>query len=328
MTDYFVTLLGETYASRLIALIRSLERQGLDYELWVLCVDDRVSKLLSGFSADRVRLIPRSEWEDNRLAAIRKDRTLQEYCWTLTPFCFSKVFERNPEIDGLTYIDADLWFANTPSNVLAEIRESKCSAYITEHAFSDQHADLEKYGRFCVQFLYIHRLRGREILTDWQERCANWCYARLEGDKFGDQKYLDDWPLRFGSTIRIGQPAMLFQGPWNAAAFEAKNAISYHFSSLRFIGRRKIELADSGYQIPRNHLERLYKPYILDLEYGENWVRAASRRVGLRRTQPLAKMIATKRIRSYLGRALRGVSNTKSSRYIVKRKYNREPLPS
>ena len=322
MTHHFVTLLGETYVSRLIALVRSLERQELDYELWVLCVDDRVDTLLSGFSSDRVHLMPRPTWEDNRLATIRNTRSLQEYCWTLTPFSFSKVFERHPQIDGLTYLDADLWFAKSPSDVLDEIRESKCSAYITEHAFSDEHTDLEKYGKFCVQFLYIDRFRGQEVLTDWQDKCANWCFARLESGRFGDQKYLDDWPSHFGSAIRIGQPSMLFQGPWNAAAFDPESAMTYHFSSLRFIGRRRIQLADSGYQIPNKHLEKIYGPYLLDLEFGENWVRSARRRAGLGNPQPQKQLSATKRARSYLGRFLRACSKTQTSRYIVTRKFS------
>ncbi len=44
---------------------------------------------------------------------------------------------------------------------------------------------------------------GELVRSWWEERCLEWCYARFEDGKFGDQKYLDDWTSRFNKQVHV-----------------------------------------------------------------------------------------------------------------------------
>ena len=46
----------------------------------------------------------------------------------------------------------------------------------------------------AVHYIYNILKRAENILNKWIGQCIDWCYARYEDGKFGDQKYLDKWP--------------------------------------------------------------------------------------------------------------------------------------
>lgn len=48
----------------------------------------------------------------------------------------------------------------------------------------------------------------------WKERCIEWCYARYEDGKYGDQKYLDSFPLLFENVYIIKNRGVGI-APWN-----------------------------------------------------------------------------------------------------------------
>lgn len=218
--EHFVTLFDRNFLPSGICLYQSLSKTHKNFTLWVLCMDDEVWKQLNCLSFDNIRLIKLSEIETDKLLALKKERTRVEYCWTLTPFTPKIVFEREPSIDRVTYIDADLYFFDTTTKIFDEFERSNSDVLITQHGYANRYDKSEKSGIYCVQFMvFKNTSEALRILNWWQEKCIEWCFNRCEDGKCGDQKYLDDWPERFGSAIHVLKNLSLTLAPWNLERF-------------------------------------------------------------------------------------------------------------
>ena len=105
-------------------------------------------------------------------------------------------------------------FFASPQILLDEMDESE-SVLITPHRYTPQYDQSEKTGIYCVQFVYFrNNQQGRKVLTWWRKACLEWCYNRFEDGRFGDQKYLDDWPERF-EGVHVLQHLGGGVAPWN-----------------------------------------------------------------------------------------------------------------
>jgi len=85
-----------------------------DFKLWILCFDELTNKLLSKMNLKNVELISLEEFEDEDLRGVKKDRSAVEYFWTCSPSFPLYILDRYPELDMITYIDADLYFYSDP----------------------------------------------------------------------------------------------------------------------------------------------------------------------------------------------------------------------
>ena len=276
-TENYVTLFDSNFVPAGLCLYRSLKRHASRFRLWVLCMDDLAHQRLTELDLPELRLIRLVDVEDENLKRTRKERTNQEYCWTLTPFAVQFVMTSDPEIHRVTYLDADLYFFGDPAILLDELKKSEADVLITEHAFSPEYEMFLDRGIYCVQFItFLNTQGGRHILKWWADRCLEWCYGRLEDGKFGDQKYLDDWPQRFGKQVHVLEQKHNALGPWNANKFcstAAKKCVFYHFHGFRIVGPNRV-LLFKGYRI-NSHTLRYYAAYVraikaVILEYSEN----------------------------------------------------------
>ncbi len=263
MVEHYVTLFDRGFLPNGLALHASLQRHAGDFTLWVLCLDETTERTLTRLDLPNLRTIALHEVETPELLAAKGTRDAREYFWTLTAFTPQLVFDRDPAAQRATYIDADMWLAASPARVFAELDASGAAVLITEHAYAPEFEQSISYGIYCVQFMPFARDASEHIRTWWQDRVLEWCYARAEDGKFGDQKYLDDWPTRFGDAVHVLANPQWTQAPWNATRFPASDAITYHFHRLR--------TADDDhalvglYRLPRATVGRLYRPYLADL---------------------------------------------------------------
>ena len=261
--EHFVTLFDYNFLPQGLTLYTSMERHIKSYTLWILCVDDNVFTSLQELNLRHVRLLQLSKLETSELLKVKAERNKGEYCWTLTPLTFKFVFEADKKIKRVTYLDADLWFMKSPEPIFQEFDISNKQVLITEHAYASKYDQTSSSGRFCVQFLTITKKGGELVRVWWEDRCMEWCFDRVEDNKFGDQKYLDCWPEKFANLVHILQHKEYALAPWNAIRYPYSAGIFWHFHGIR-LNRNKRLIFGHSYQIPKNTYEYVYIPYIKD----------------------------------------------------------------
>lgn len=269
LIEHFVTLFDHRFLLFGATLAASIKKQMPNSHLWVICIDTRVEMQIKKLNIKNITAIPLREVETDELLKVKSSRTLGEYCWTLTPFVAEAVFRAVPTVERVTYLDADLFFFRSPVPIFEEFESSKKHVLITEHAYGPGLDRTEASGRFCVQFLIFRRTpESYRVMKWWQERCLEWCFDRIEDGKFGDQKYLDQWPEIFGAEVHIFEQVENALAPWNVNFFLEKNALGflpifYHFQSFRIVSSKRARLY-SGWKVgERGRL--LYSKYLDEL---------------------------------------------------------------
>lgn len=262
--NHYVTLFDSNFLPQGLALHESLVKHAGPFTLWVLCMDQKAKQVLERLGKPGIKVILVSEIETPQLLEIKKQRTRVEYCWTLTPMTPKIVFDRDPSVERVTYLDADMFFLKNPEPIHQEFIRSGKSVLITDHAYDVVNDRAAESGRYCVQFMTFVRDESEAVRQWWEARCLEWCYARCEDGKFGDQKYLDDWPSRFPDHVHVLEQLEVLLAPWNARRFHYSQAIAWHFHALRLIEDGKVRLHPS-YSIPNDADKYVYLPYVAAL---------------------------------------------------------------
>lgn len=284
MAHNFCTLFDKNYLYKGLALYSSLKKYSKNFKLFILCMDSITYNLLHKMQLQNVELISLQEFEDPELLKAKHTRTWAEYCWTCTASLILFLLKRYPELDMMTYLDADLFFYNNPQSIFDEFDGD--SIFITEHNPSKEYERLLVYGKYNVQFvIFRNDPYGLEALEWWREKTINWCYSRGRGKNMqgGDQIYLNDWTSRF-KKVHVLQNKKLCLAPWNATKYhvfkkddgiyvEDTRLIFYHFHSLEINSPKKFTLADGAYKINKSVKELIYHPYIRELQSMIQYVR-------------------------------------------------------
>ncbi len=219
---HFCTYFDRNYLSRGLALHQSLQRHCPESILWVLCMDTAVHQILLDLSLPSLNPISLEVFElgDAPLHAAKQNRSRVEYYFTCTPSLPLYVFNHSTDVDLVTYIDADLFFFSDPTPLFEELAGS--SVAIIGHRFPPHLRHLETHGIYNVGWLSFRRdENGLACLRWWRDRCIEWCYDRLEGNRYGDQKYLDDWPQRFRG-VRVLDHKGANLAPWNVTNYSLR----------------------------------------------------------------------------------------------------------
>jgi hypothetical protein len=274
----FCTLFDSNYFSRGIAMYESLSRVCNNFHLYVFAFDDACLQALKSLKYPNMTVVSLAEFEDDELLRVKPGRTVAEYCWTCTSSTILYILE-NFHVDQCTYLDADLYFFSSPA-VLLEEMDGK-SILITEHRYTPKYDKSKKSGTYCVQFIsFRNDDRGLGALRWWRERCIEWCYARLEDGKFGDQLYLEDWPRRFEGVYVLKHPGGGLAA-WNIQQYDMTlrdkdlwgkelstgkefPAVFYHFHYVRLFKNGLVELGRR--ELSSSVLDLVYKPYLTILQ--------------------------------------------------------------
>jgi hypothetical protein len=263
--EHFVTIFDRLFIPQGLALFLSMQRHINDFILWVICMDETTRNVLDAYNLPNLKLLEIEKLETEELLNIKKARSRGEYCWTLTPLAPKFVFDTDPSIQRVTYIDSDLWFLADPRPIFKELEDAEKTVLITEHYYAPEYAYLNKFGKFCVQFMVFNRETSEKVRQWWEARCIEWCFGRLEDGKFGDQKYLDHFQNLFPKDVHVLQNKSLALAPWNATTLDYSKSVFFHFHGVRLLGQNKIHLG--RYELPNNLLHSIFRPYYEDLNH-------------------------------------------------------------
>jgi hypothetical protein len=274
----FCTLFDTHYLTRGLALYYSLKENCNNFHLYIFAFNDKCYEILKKLDLADVTLISLSEFESLELLKVKHTRSIAEYCWTSTSSTVLYVLE-NYKVESCTYLDSDMCFYSSPKPIFDELGDN--SILITEHRYSPKYNKEIKAGKYCVQFVtFKNDEYGLKALKWWRERCIEWCFARYEDGKFGDQLYLNDWTERF-ERVHVLQHLGGGLAAWNVQQYDFSveegklvgeetttgkkfDVIFYHFHYLRFFKNGEIELGRRT--LTQNILDVFYKPYIRYLE--------------------------------------------------------------
>lgn len=287
---HFCTYFDKNYLSRGLTLYESLRRYQPSFRLYVGCFDEQTREYLTARALPEVVVLSERELEtfDPQLAATRATRSRVEYFFTSTPSWLRYIFARFADVDLLTYVDADIALFASAEPVFAETAAAPVA--IVEHRYPPSLRHLEPLGRFNVGWLSFRRVpEGQACLDWWRERCLEWCYDRVEDDKFGDQKYLDQWPTLFPS-LAIIRHGGVDVAPWNVEGrdlavddgevkIDGAPLVCFHFQGLKHVFGPLYEsgLRAFGMKLSSPLRAHVFEPYIAALARHE----AELRRAGL-----------------------------------------------
>ena len=278
----FCTLFDSNYLSRGLSLYRSLINECSSFTLYIVAFDNQSLQVLRKLNLENVIVISLSDFEDDKLLEIKSSRSAGEYCWTSTPSLIRYCLEAY-NLDCCTYLDADLFFFNDPKILLDEFESKKGDVLITEHRYTKTYDQTETSGTYCVQFMsFKNNENGRRVLEWWRDACLEWCFARAEDGKFGDQKYLDDWTSRFKNVVVLEH---LGGGvaPWNVQQYsiftqdgevlvrkfgESTSLVFYHFHNVKFFTNRSPFFGH--YYLSKEVKSTIYNTYLKDVDVSRN----------------------------------------------------------
>jgi hypothetical protein len=286
----FCTLFDRNYLGKALALVGSLDaHERGDWRLYVVCLDEITRVVLTSLAHPRLVLVPLHELEagDERLLAAKRGRTAVEYYWTLSSTTLLWLLENDPAIDVLTYLDADLFFFRPTQAIADQLGDG--AALIHRQDFSPDLAHLEREsGTYNVGVVAIRNdARGRAILRWWRDRCLEWCHARYEDGKMGDQMYLNQWPARFDGVV-VARGRGIGLAPWNhlhapisldaggLPRAGAEPVVCYHLHALSAVKPGIVVPARHlAYRLTLPLLRHVYLPYLAALDRAQRTIEAA-----------------------------------------------------
>ncbi len=279
----FCTLFNTTYLSRGLAMYHSLEQHCEDFHLYILAFDSHCFDLLTHMQLANASIIRLDKFENEKLLAVKGGRTAGEYCWTCASSSIKYCIETF-DLDHCTYVDADLLFFSDPVVLVEEMGEK--SVLITPHRYTPCYDQSATSGVYCVQFMtFKNTTEGMEVLNWWVNACLEWCFNRCEDNKFGDQKYLDDWAERF-MGVHVLQHLGGGVAPWNIQqySFDGKSKdilvkdlstnatttlVFYHYHGFSYCSNNSYKLSPENYSIGKMEIRQIYKPYVKALSVAE-----------------------------------------------------------
>ncbi len=275
----YCTYFDHNYLARGLALYHSLQRHAPGSRLWVLCLSEACYTAL--IALDLPNLVARRladfEAADPEVAATRAGRSQIEYYFTCSPAWMLFVLNSEPDAEWTTYLDGDLFFFAPPDPIYGELQDAAVA--IIPHRYTSKIAKLQKYGTYNVGWVGARNdADGIAVIKWWREKCIEWCHDYVDGGRFADQGYLDQFSSR-SSRVKVIENVGANLAPWNIGNYliefredkvwidRTHPLIFFHFQGLKkglgwflFNNHRRYRAPFS-----KDVRRQIYKPYIDEL---------------------------------------------------------------
>lgn len=263
----FCTYFNSNYDYKGWICYNTLLKKDKNLTLYILCLDEKIYK--EAKKKKNVVAIKLNEIEDyfQNLKIAKKNRTLNGYIFTLSPYLPLYIFNKY-NCNTLFYTDADMAFWGDPYEILHTF--SDYSLMACDHGLEPPYPA----GRFNVGILgYRNDKNCKEFLNWWKDRCFEWCEATtLKPGMCGDQGYLNilhDEPNKFKNFLSCPHPGINY-GPWDIAKHNLTknenniiidnkyNLICYHYHEFKLI---KGGYYPTGWKHSKNDKKLIYDIY-------------------------------------------------------------------
>jgi len=275
-----VMTFDSNYLPKMLVAYRSLTKYFQNFDLYAYCFDSLSFDILSDYKYKNVIPVSYKMYENQKLLEIKEQKgRLYEYYWTCIPYLTQKTLNTN-KYEFVFYADADLMFYSNPVNIIDV--EKNTSILMQPNNFSSEESwQFVPVGYYCGGWTgFRNNKEGKKALNYWTRKCIEWCNCRFEDNKFGGQKYLDDWKIKFKNVEEVTDIGACV-APWNVNKYSVSKyntqvlinnrwpLIYYHFHSF------KMNLSDykyiitgdrnNNYKIPPKVKRFIYAPYIKEM---------------------------------------------------------------
>ena len=258
-------------------MAESLFRCAPQARLFVLAFDPAVGAEFAGLFDERVEVVSIDHLEavDDQLREVRSDRTFREYLSTVRAPFMLELFRSHPELQDLTFVDADMYFFSSPEPLLDELKSAH--VLLTPHEFPVHCEHWRRCGDYNAGWFTVRNSEpGIAALEWWRRKCLEWCKLVVDGERFANQGYLNQ--MSEMEQVQVVRHPGVNVGPWSATtrALSLQSStylvgglplISYHFSTLKRMGLGLYLCNLRRYGgFPRGVLAKIYLEYVKRFE--------------------------------------------------------------
>lgn len=284
MKAIYCTLFDSNYLSRGYLTIQSLCNVSKECKIYVLAMDQKSYELLRRENMSSVQVINLHEFLDDNLERIKSNRSWTEFCWSCSANLIEYIFRTFDEA-YCTYIDADMYFYSDPVILIDEMVNHNKTVQILEHRIKAGKSgeELEKIaGKYCVEFnTFCNCDEARQVLANWIGQINECCSSDANGNTFGDQMYLNEWPEKY-SCVHVNKNIGAGIAPWNLNRYKCKkrengliydgekmmtSPVFYHFHSISQLSEKTyhIDVYRRYWYLDKRVVDYFYLPYLKKL---------------------------------------------------------------
>lgn len=276
---FICTYFDYNFLPRGLALYYSIKQYHNEFDFFVLAFDDQTYDYLNNLNEANLKLISFKKYDAYFQTSSVRFEDKKQYYFSATPNLCIYLFDTNPNIDILLYLDADVFLFNSLGPLYEEFGDS--SIGVCPHRVNPLlKLFVKHYGKYNVGVnMFRNSETGFKCLRDWKNECDNW-YPNKPGYPlkfFSDQIFLDSWENKYNG-VKIIENIGINVCYWNAVNYTFKKIddvyfvnnkplIIYHFSSLR----KESDNTWNAYSIyglvsVKNTLREIYIKYINQIE--------------------------------------------------------------